>query len=89
MKLLYCTECDDVVRLWHHERSCECGKTGGKYIDGLKAEIWGPGLPFGIDNMSFIDAGRNRPKEGLGSPFEAFVIPEHSPNVMVIEHEET
>ena len=44
------------------------------YIDNLNAEISG-GVPLGIDNRSFLRAVAARPETGMGSRFDAFVIP--------------
>ena len=77
MKLIYCKSCHDIFRLWFEKRTCKCGKSGGWYLSGLNAEIWGDALPLGIDNYSFLAATMNQPKEdaGKGATFEAFVIP--------------
>lgn len=84
MKLIYCTHCDDIVKLTHEPRTCECGRSGGRYFsDGLNAEIWGDAVPLGIANPSFAEALKNRPKSGhQGSRFEAFVIPEECSTVI-------
>lgn len=78
MKLIYCKLCQDVVRLIKdHDRKCSCGKSGGQYLDNLNAEYFGDNaVPIGFSNPDFRIALRNRPKEGLGTRFEAFVIPE-------------
>lgn len=76
MKLIYCKNCQDVVRLIEKERFCECGKCSGKYTDELNA--WYKGeevIPLGFANSSFVIALSNQPKDGWGEMFEAFVIP--------------
>ncbi len=75
MKLLYCRRCDSVVRLVMKERSCECGKTSGRYLDSLHAIYTGPAVPFGIANSSFVEAMRNQPFKGKGQEFTAWVMP--------------
>lgn len=77
MKLIFCTRCRDVVRLWEGVwRSCDCGESHGVYLLGcLKAKIKGPAVPLGFANRSFARALSERPDEGLGSRFTAFVIP--------------
>jgi hypothetical protein len=78
MKLLMCLECQDVFKLrLNKERICLCGKCGGKYIDELNAVYWGRSILIGFDNVSLHLAIMNRPKEGLGKEFNAFVIPEN------------
>jgi hypothetical protein len=77
MKLLYCTECGDVVGLRPDmERVCACGASRGRYYeDRLHAWISGPAVPIGFANHSFEDALQNRPPPGQrGREFKAFVI---------------
>ena len=38
MKLFYCQQCGDIVKLTFKDRLCECGKSGAVYIDKLNAE---------------------------------------------------
>lgn len=87
MKLIFCPSCHDVRKL-RSETSvvCKCGKSGGWYkSDGLHACITGLAVPVGFANGSFSRALNNRPKEGWGERFEAFVIPEECPTIEVIE----
>jgi len=76
MKLIFCRECRDIVKLTYDIRYCLCGKSSGHYLrDGLTAIISGEAVPIGISNNSFSQAIANRPEAGQGNPFEAFVIP--------------
>lgn len=76
MKLIFCTSCRDIVKLDLFQRTCECGGAWGHYRrDGLRAVVGGSAIPLGFRNDEFVAALRNRPAEGLGSPFAAFVIP--------------
>ncbi len=80
MKLIYCTKCQDVVRLVREERHCRCGLSAGIYTeDGLNATYSGPCLPLGFDNGSFVRALNRQPESGRGERFEAFVIPKECP----------
>ena len=81
MKLIVCFNCNDVISLRNQERTCCCGESGGHYTDSLNAVVWGKAIPLGFNNRSFIDALKNRPDSGLGSMFEAFVIPKECPTV--------
>ena len=75
MKLLYCVECQDVIRLVKEERKCSCGKVSGKYLDKLHAEYSGEeAVPIGFDNSSLIKAIQSQPDTGRGRRFDAFVI---------------
>jgi len=79
MKLIYCTSCRDIRALRvEDEVRCFCGASGGQYRkDGLHAEVSGPCVPLGIENMSFEAALAAPPREdGLGNRFDGFVIPE-------------
>jgi hypothetical protein len=82
MKLIFCTECHDIVSLKSDWRHCDCGLSCGKYEDdGLNAVVSGPCIPLGFANQSLMWAIRKRPETGLGSRFEAFVIPKVCPTV--------
>ena len=75
MKLILCPECQDVVKLIMEEtRSCKCGRSSGKYLDPLYAEISGKAIPLGFDNGMLRNAVVNRRKAGKGVRFDAFVI---------------
>jgi hypothetical protein len=78
MKLIYCPECHDLVRLFFEHRTCKCGESGGMYKEnGLNAILDGKAIPIGFDNFSFVDVLEFRPKSGdRGKAFAAFVIPE-------------
>lgn len=75
MKLIYCPHCTDIVRLLELRRYCECARSYGNYVDSLNAEVGGLAIPIGFANPSFKKALETRPEEGMGSTFEAFVIP--------------
>lgn len=82
MKLIFCPECQDVVKLAMSERRCECGASSGRYLeDALHAEIAGAAIPLGFANSTLARALQERPASGLGSTFEAFVIPHECPTV--------
>lgn len=77
MKLIFCPECHDVIKMSFNTRYCECKLSWGKYLeDGLHAEIGGKTISLGFNNTDFVRAIQSRPKAGLGIRFEAFVIPE-------------
>jgi hypothetical protein len=79
MKLLFCKNCQDVIRLQQEEtRTCKCGKVSGKYLDELNAIYSGDdAVPMGIANGSFVEALHNQPEDGWGEVFTAFVIPKN------------
>lgn len=83
MKLILCPLCWDVIKLSTKGlRRCECGKASGQYEkDGLNATISGTAIPLGFANPSLGKALQNRPENGLGQTFEAFVIPKTCPTV--------
>ena len=74
MKLLYCHDCNTVFNLVDKERSCDCGKVRGRYVDSLHA-VYSGGIPIGFDNSTLSKAIIDRPRTGRGSRFEAFIIP--------------
>jgi hypothetical protein len=91
MKLIFCEKCHDLVTLRKNvDRTCECGESGGKSVDDLNAEIWGPCYKIGFANHSFTAAiiaqrlsgdSIEKMQYGIasvtkGRDFEAFIIPE-------------
>lgn len=83
MKLIYCKECCDIVKLNLLRSTCNCGECWGIYLNDLvSAVIHGPAIPLGIDNLSFIEALKERHVKGLGKEFTAFVIPEECDTVV-------
>jgi hypothetical protein len=63
VKLLVCRSCTDVFSLRHKERTCSCGLCGGRYVDDLEAEVWGPDDGFwvlGFENSSLSRAIRDQ-----------------------------
>ncbi len=83
MKLIFCPHCTDVRKLDTDAMvSCKCGKSSGQYLpDGVQVVLRGDAIPIGILNSSFVRAVKSRPADGLGSQFEAFVIPHQCPTV--------
>ena len=88
MKLLYCNTCRDIVKLSRTTRNCQCGATGGHYKqDGLNAIYYGPAIPLGFANSSFRDARDNQPEFGMGTVYNAFVIPKVCPTMELVDSE--
>lgn len=75
MKLIICENCNDIVALHTKLRLCLCRQSYGWYIDDIDAVIGGKAIPIGINNYSLLQALQNRPQNGNGKIFEAFVIP--------------
>lgn len=84
VKLIYCKNCHDIVRLFYEERCCKCGACHGKYLDELNAEINGSAIPIGFDNIDFVHAVCHQPKAGDGELFTAFVIPKKCSTISVL-----
>ena len=78
MKLLFCMACQDLFKLRQHRfKSCQCGKSKGKYLDELNAIYKGEyAVPIGIDNMSFCKSLQKLAgsQKEIGSDFKAFTI---------------
>ena len=86
MKLLYCNTCRDIVKLYRTTRTCHCGATGGHYKqDGLNAVYYGPAIPLGFANGSFHEALDNQPEFGMGTNYNAFVIPKVCPTMVHVD----
>jgi hypothetical protein len=74
VKLIFCSQCQDVFRLFDEPRSCKCGQCSGRYVDARNAEVTGDPAMLGFDNASFVRALRREPDNGPGARFAAFVI---------------
>ena len=86
MKLLYCNTCRDIVKLYRTTRTCQCGATGGHYKqDGLNAIYYGPAIPLGFANSSFHEAIDSQPEFGMGTNYNAFVIPKVCPTMVHVD----
>jgi hypothetical protein len=100
MKLILCEKCSDIVALKTGlDRSCACGQSGGRYVDGLNAEVWGPCFKLGFNNSSLVEALLAQKFEGdsketmiygykrvtKGRDFQAFVIPESADTMKRID----
>jgi hypothetical protein len=88
MKLLYCNSCRDIIKLHRTTRTCHCGESGGHYKqDGLNAIYYGPAIPLGFANGSFHEALDNQPEFGMGTVYNAFVIPKVCPTMELVDSE--
>lgn len=76
MKLIFCPDCQDLFKLQRTERRCECGASGGRYLDEIRAEISGKAVAVGILNQSFVAALRGSENKTLGENFTAFIFGE-------------
>jgi hypothetical protein len=60
MKLIYCTQCQDVFKLARELRQCSCGRCKGKYKeDGHHAVNNGKGISLAISNPHLWNAVGN------------------------------
>jgi len=83
MKLIYCLNCKDIVKLDYEERKCKCESSGGKYLSsGLYAEIWGNCIPLGINNSSLKDGIQYVSNARDYWSIEAFLINEDKCNTI-------
>ena len=92
MKLIFCLKCNDLVALKREPRTCQCGQSGGVYVDASVVEIHGPCMPIGIHNKELIWAIRDQFEFGdlkeqfqcepLGRNVAAWVIPTGSSRII-------
>ena len=86
MKLLYCKECHDVIRLASEKRYCECKNVWGNYKeDGWHAIVSSNAVVLGFDSYSFSRAIREIENNGEVWTFEAFTIEEDCKTVERVE----
>lgn len=87
MKLMFCSKCTDVVRLWPHEwRTCHCGNARGRLNGTLVAEWNEGGALLAFKNREMEAALRARTaNEAMGrAAFTATVIPKAGRNVRIV-----
>lgn len=83
MKLIYCPNCGDIVRLMPTRRWCLCRKCYGEYLNDIDAYVSGPCHVLGIHNTSFYKALGNPDREdGMGNEFNSFVIPRNTGRIV-------
>jgi hypothetical protein len=78
MKLLFCPDCDDVVRLRGRTfRQCACGAARGRYVDDETVEVEGVRVEvLGIDGhgiraaLSLVDTHDRRGPDVLAWMFQ-------------------
>ena len=88
MKLIYCSACDDVVKIHQKLTTCHCGQSYGQYApDGLNARYGGRAVPLGFINSSLMFAINTQPESGNGQCFTAFVIPKRRPTFQKVTDE--
>ena len=84
MKLIWCSVCHDIVKLGMNKRTCQRGRSAGRYIDNIVAEIQGDAVPFGVNNTSFAEALSQYPTSKKGTNFIAWVIAKNARHVVRI-----
>ena len=87
MKLIFCPHCQDIVKLHEQITVCVCGKSWGRYTNGLHARYSGDAVPLGLSNVSLVKAINNQPESGDGECFEAFVISKTCPTFRRVKNE--
>ncbi len=89
MKLLLCRFCQDVVKLRTEKfRSCECGRSQGRYLsDGWHAEITGSNaVAICFLNNELSAAVQSQPASGgRGVEFTAFVAARDHASIKILE----
>tara|TARA_R110001583_G_scaffold1210_1_gene10103 strand:- start:280 stop:591 length:312 start_codon:yes stop_codon:yes gene_type:complete len=99
MKLLFCKECTAVFSLSYKEKSCDCGKTKGRYRDQMNVVYQGPAMPIGFNNSSFMSTvaiqsllelkEKDNPDVCCkGEEFTAFTIPAWAKSITKIKEKE-
>ena len=83
-KIIYCPTCQDLKTLRKKLTRCVCGKSIGRMTDHQNAEINEHAIPVGLSNKTFQFALSNRPIQGLGTPFTAFVMAQENKNIVVV-----
>ena len=85
MKLVYCKNCQDVVRpLPNLKRSCYCGDlTVESLSDNVTIKINGNDpIVIGIANSSLLLGIKHQPMSGLGFDINSFILPKKCKSVI-------
>jgi len=88
MKILFCEYCGDLFNLKYELKSCNCGKTKGKYCTNLLNAVITDGIVISFSEATFLPAIRGRPNSGLGKHFIASILPKYADTVEVISLED-
>jgi len=76
MKLLFCPECSDVIKLdLGYTRECHCGLCRGKYIDDTHAVTNGKGLCIAMANPDISQAYAKVHFDGTVMPIRCWARP--------------
>lgn len=83
MKLLYCPNCHDIVRIFDKKgiRYCTCRASFAYPKDNINVVVGGNGIPLGIADNTLNGAIRSRPIRGKGCSFSSYVIPLNSKSI--------
>ncbi len=81
MKLLHCRVCRDIIGLVSfHERTCQCGRSRGRYLDQVKAEYSGPAVIIMLSTRDLFAAQ-------VGQHYPWTVLPRDHSNVTKLDGE--
>jgi len=82
MKLIFCTTCQDIIKINYELTSCKCGHVKALYCDDGRVIQWnGNGRIIGVDNNSLLDALNRNPVMN-NNYITTFLIPRTSPYVV-------
>ena len=73
MKLLYCRDCKDIIRMRPIPRKCYCGGTIGKLLDSQDIEFSGNCSVIEINNRSLKNADNRAWLRSTKEHFEALI----------------
>ena len=89
MKILVCRKCHDTVALGRKIRRCRCRKSGGVYIDDVRAKVTGPVTVFGINSNDIarwlMKTERGIYPEPYKGQIEAWCMPEYPTNIEYVD----
>lgn len=88
MKLLFCKDCSDVVKLQLFDRSCACGNSSGRYnADGDTCTVSGvSAVVIAIGNRSLFLGVLMQPETGEGPNLKAWVFAKDYHKINHVKH---
>ena len=83
MKLIFCKDCQDVIKIDRDMRTCKCGKAKAYLTDHINAIVNDHAIVLGFSNPSLANAFKIKPTIHFGSRFEAFIISKEAKSIKV------
>lgn len=87
MKLLFCADCHDLVKITGAVRRCECGQSAARRPDQSEARVvvTGPALVWGTGDAHVVAALRRWEASRASTELPLYLLPEPARTVERVE----